>query len=121
LVELASGELITFLDDNDEHLPGKIGKQVRSIGDFNAVFCSFKYLGPAYKKGELKFENFLYIHKKFGVLVHVNAWMMRKYFFLRIGGFDERLDFEEDWEFGVRVFKNGRVKYVQDRWVECEC
>jgi GT2 family glycosyltransferase len=47
--------------------------------------------------------------------------MIRKDFFLRIGGFDERLDFVEDWEFGVRVFKNGRVKYVQDRWVECEC
>ncbi len=64
-----------------------------------------------------------YIHKKFGVLVHVNAWMMRKDFFLRIGGFDERLDFVEDWEFGVRVFKNGRVKFDNflERWVECEC
>jgi glycosyltransferase involved in cell wall biosynthesis len=119
LVELASGELITFLDDDDEYLPGKIGRQVRSIGDFDAVFCNIlvynikigKYVGPAYKKVELKFENFLYIHKKFGVLVHVNAWMMRKEFFLRIGGFDERLDFGEDWEFGVRVFKNGRVKF----------
>jgi hypothetical protein len=63
-----------------------------------------QYLGSAYKKLGLKFENFLYIHKKFGVLVHVNT-------FLRIGGFDERLDFVEDWEFGVRVFKNGRVKF----------
>ncbi|MFZ8834833.1 MAG: glycosyltransferase family 2 protein [Candidatus Caldipriscus sp.] len=33
LVELASGELITFLDDDDEYLPEK-------IGDFDAVFCN---------------------------------------------------------------------------------
>jgi glycosyltransferase involved in cell wall biosynthesis len=74
LVELASGELIAFLDDDDEYLPGKIGRQVRSIGSFDAVFCNIgvynmrigKYVGPAYKKVELKFENFLYIHKKFG-------------------------------------------------------
>jgi hypothetical protein len=32
-VELASGELITFLDDDDEYLPEK-------IGDFDAVFCN---------------------------------------------------------------------------------
>ncbi len=98
MVELASGELITLLDDDDEYLRGKIGRQVRSIKGFDAVFCNIlvynmrigKYVGPAYKKVELKFENFLYIHKKFGVLVPVNAWMMRKDFFLRIGG-DERI------------------------------
>lgn len=67
MVELASGELITFLDDDDEYLPGK-------IGDFDAVFCNIlvynikigKYLGPAYKKVELKFENFCIYTKSSG-------------------------------------------------------
>jgi len=58
-----------------------------------------------YLPGEIKVN-------KFRGLVHVNAWVMRKDFFLRIGGFDERLDFWEDWEFGVSVFKNGRVRFV---------
>ncbi len=121
LAELSTGDFITFLDDDDIYLPGKIRRQLEVLenGDYDATFCNVlvfdnekgSLLGLAYKNKAIKLENFLYIHKKLGVLVFVGAWMLKRDFFLKVGGFNENLKFNEDWEFGVRVFLNGKVLF----------
>lgn len=121
LVELSKGDFITFLDDDDIYLPGKIKRQVEVLRnwDYDATFCNVlvfdskkgKFLGLAYKNRTIQLRNFLYIHKKFGILVFVGAWMLKRDFFLKIGGFNEGLKFGEDWEFGVRVFLDGKVLF----------
>ncbi len=121
LVRLTDAELITFLDDDDVYLPGKIEKQVEYIlsKDYDAVFCNVdvydfrdgSYLGRAYNDVVLNKGRFIYIHNYGGILVYVGAWMMRREFFLRIGGFNESLDFLEDWEFGVKVILNGNIGF----------
>lgn len=119
LAELSTGEFITFLDDDDRYFPGKIKRQVEVLkrGDYDAAFCNVlvfdhkkgEFWGKAYKNRKIKLGNFLYIHKNWGVLVFVGAWMLRRDFFIKIGGFNENLKYGEDWEFGVRVFLNGKV------------
>jgi len=121
LVQLTDAEFITFLDDDDIYLPGKIEKQLEYLlsKDCDAVFCNVdvydfrdgSYLGRAYNDVVLNKDRFIYIHNYGGILVYVGAWMMRREFFLRIGGFNESLDFLEDWEFGVRVILNGKVGF----------
>ncbi|MEO0167036.1 MAG: glycosyltransferase family 2 protein [candidate division WOR-3 bacterium] len=121
LAELSTGDFITFLDDDDIYLYGKIERQVDVLrkGDYDATFCNVlvfdnekgEFFGLAYKNKTIKLENFLYIHAKFGLLVFVGAWMLKRDFFNRIGGFNEDLKFVEDWEFGVRVFLNGKVLF----------
>lgn len=124
-VSRARGELITFLDDDDIYLPGRLNNML-SFYDKTPEEFSFISSGRFFE-----INDFICIDgtetQKFGVIelsdvLEKNGidigFMMKKNFFNHLGGFDENLNSLEDWDLILRALsiKNGyklqRLDYV---------
>lgn len=124
-VDAATGELIAFLDDDDEWLPTKIEKQVDKIIKNKSI--GFVYCGrifetnydvksrvkedinaAKYKEGDLSKE----------VLVHVigvtSTLLVRKKLILQVGGFDETLKAWQEYDLCIRLLQKTRVALVRE-------
>lgn len=103
---LASGELLIFLDSDDEALPGWLPALVEAAEapDRPAlVFCGMREVGPGGSGSEL-------LPEKLGVLFHdtvglflAGAFGARRQAFEEVGGYDELLTSAENTELGFRL------------------
>ncbi|MEZ9835155.1 glycosyltransferase family 2 protein [Vibrio breoganii] len=124
-VKYASGDLITFLDDDDFYLPGRLERMVNEFYKRNALFISSGRLLQINNLSTfviLKKQHFGYL--SLNSFIYLNdidiGIMMKKESFLKVGGFDENLLAFEDWDFILRCLLTGkgykirRFDYVVD-------
>lgn len=103
----SSGEVICFLDDDDQYSPNKIELQLNYLKknmQFDAVYCGWirdnKVIIPKLE-GDLSFELLSGIG-----LIYTNTIMMWKNVAITIGGWDERFLRNQEAVFLLRFFKN---------------
>lgn len=114
--DLAIGEFLAFLDDDDEWLPSYLAEAFSSIAlnDFDMIcaglYCQFDdgvdRLG---KTGPERLLQELFLTRNPG-LVGSN-FIIRRSLFRDIGGFDESLPACNDIDLGIRLSLYGNVKY----------
>ena len=122
-LKLAKGEIVAFLDDDDEWLPSKIEKQVACIkSNVGFVYCGrlFEYDGdrnnlgyenindPKYKEGDLSKE----------VLVHVicvtSTMLVLHHLIDDVGGFDEQLKAWQEYDLSIRLLQITEAAIVRE-------
>lgn len=106
----ATGEFVTFLDDDDEYLAGRLEKSVRKLQALpkavGSVYCGFLgWNSPAnnesrYPKGDVS-EHILTLDYKKHYL-HTNTATYRRLYLDIINGFDESYARHQDLEFNLR-------------------
>lgn len=123
-IEMARGDLIAFLDSDDEWYVDKLSKQVKELDgnkDVVAVFCGVAAIGPG---GEHRRHNIpqpritaddLY---HYNLLATMSCALILKKALLDIGGFDESLPVCEDWDLFIRLGDVGKLAVVQEVLIE---
>jgi len=122
LAELATGELITFLDDDDEYTAGRIEIQAHHLlrEGLEATFCNVMVvdskngvlMGLAYVPSSRPLlKRILFPFQDDGIVLQVGALMIKREVFFKIGGFNERLTLLEDWEFSLRLALKGYLHF----------
>ncbi|WP_341218387.1 glycosyltransferase [Neptunomonas phycophila] len=109
----ATGEYITFLDDDDMYLPNRLKDGVRALGKSNnrygAAYCGF--LGwnspennkSRYKQGDLTKELLLLDYTQH--YLHTNTATYKNSAVFSLNGFDESYRRHQDLEFNLRFFE----------------
>ena len=113
---VASGELLAFLDDDDEWLPSYLLEAVRrfELGNLDIVcadlLCQFDdgVDRPA-KPAPDSLLPALFLTRNPGL--GGSNMMIRKSTYIAIGGFDETIAAAEDMDFGLRLSLRGNVRY----------
>lgn len=120
-VKEAKGKYIAFIDDDDEWLPQKLkvindsmGRQSPDLIYHNVVvdmvYEGLRYV-PKKKQEEKYYPKMLYINCIGGTPMTI----IRRLFFLEIGGFNENLQSDEDGELFIRISKaTNNIKYVDN-------
>ena len=122
-IKNAKGEYIAFLDHDDEWLPKKLEKQLElfknSSDNLGFVGCNFliiddnrnksrEYCLPSWPR-EKFFERFL-----LGNISSSSGIMIKQKVLDRIGGFDEKLKFADDWDMWLRISKHFDFDFVSE-------
>lgn len=120
-LEKAKGIYINFLDDDDEFLPGKLIKQIRqfdlsNIQKLGMVSCHLRDLRSG-KEVLLqnKCQGDIYKESLQGFTVNLTTSMLFKTEAVRqIGGFDETLPANQEYDLVIRLSKHYNVDYVDE-------
>ena len=114
-VESARGDLVAFLDDDDEWLAPKLREQVEALSaapDAVGVISGF----VAHRDGTLEYVRLppeeRELRKRFLMEPTTGPPMvlLKKEDFVQVGGFDTRLARYEDWDLWLRLTDRGRFK-----------
>jgi glycosyltransferase involved in cell wall biosynthesis len=114
-VSFAEGEIITFLDDDDFILAGRIAQMHTAFVQYEPEGVVMVSTGRIYQYNEysklevVKRQVFgkvylkdIYLHNDIDI-----GFMVRKSLFLDLGGFDQSYANLEDWDFIIRALMNG--------------
>ena len=112
-VRNANGYYVSFLDDDDMYLPGRLLNMLNIFNKGNYIFASsgrFYEIGdftkiqnvPYQLTGEVRLEDI-----KFANDIDI-GFMVSRSDFLRVGGFDPSFTNLEDWDFVIRMLKEGK-------------
>jgi len=126
-VQNAKGEYIAFLDDDDEWLPQKLKKQVDLLNSspplVGAVYTGFRkidrttgktlFQAVPVKRGNI-FQD-LFIENWVGTASTV---LIRKECFQKVGMFDEKMFFGEDWDMWIRIAREFHIDYISEPLVK---
>ena len=121
--EEARGELIAFLDADDEWLPEKIGTQVQRILARPEVVVSFTdciYVDQSTNAEVFRMRCRLEPDLVAGLLLHscivgnASTVMVRRTAFERVGGFDPAFSQCADWDMWIRLAGLGSVDIVSE-------
>jgi glycosyltransferase involved in cell wall biosynthesis len=125
-IKVATGEWITFLDDDDLYAPTKIQRQVETAKLTGALVITnswvrFDELGPIDKwvahpdkhlPPGLSFSEALVTGNFLS-----NGLLVRAEIFRELGGFDEKLDACEDWDMWRRISYHHEIVYIDEPFV----
>jgi glycosyltransferase involved in cell wall biosynthesis len=119
-IKASSGELIAFLDDDDEWLPEKLARQTALMDKLTSETgvvhsnCFTDELG----------EKFMYhpqnlSDQSMSKLLEVDfiansTAVIRKDCINKIGLFDERIEYGPDWDFYIRTSKEFKIAYIHE-------
>ena len=128
-LQAASGDIVTFLDDDDLYLPNHLQTVVDAFGDQSCVFAytdadlvqevirhgerreisrSAPYRHAAWSRRRLHIDNY----------IPINTWAVRKACLDKVGGFDESLACCEDWELLLRIARQYDFAHIVKTTVE---
>ena len=116
----AGGQLVTFLDADDEYHPQKIEIQLKYIGENIAVACDvekFSVRKPLlvsldqHSQEHIEVVDSLWKILLFNYLTGASI-LARRDLFLKIGGYDESLRSCEDYDLWLKLLKHG-VKIIR--------
>ncbi len=120
-IQLANGEFIAFLDDDDEWLPEKIEKQIKKFvnEDVALVYCGNYTINSA--NNEKIISNTQYHNGYvFDILIFDNFIsscsypLIRKSVIKELGGFDIKMPAAQDLELWLRIAKKYKIDYVPE-------
>lgn len=120
----SSGELIAFLDSDDEWLPGKLRAQLKFFEENgSALICQTeeiwirngKRVNPM--KKHKKYEGFIFERCLPLTLISPSAVMMRREFFDAVGLFDESLPACEDYDLWLRATARFPIGLIEKPYV----
>jgi GalNAc5-diNAcBac-PP-undecaprenol beta-1,3-glucosyltransferase len=109
-IRAAKGELIAFLDDDDEWREDKLDKQIRAIKDCDAVLCtgvSDGYPQRVHKNPRITLDDL-----RMGSF-NPSA-LLAKAYVLRDVMFDENLKQGEDWDAFIRIAQRYTIGWVDE-------
>jgi glycosyltransferase involved in cell wall biosynthesis len=112
-VNFSSGDIICFLDADDELHPQKIEIQMRLYSPDVALSCNVERVYKEVAKSRKIFDNIKYIKFK-DVKKNIKknnltgaSLMISKKLFIKIGGYDDRLRSCEDFDLWLRILSSG--------------
>lgn len=115
-IAISSGEIIAFLDADDEYHPDKIAKQVEALEDNTVLTCGLVNVFPNGRKFEKQKKNYLVLDTS--KLLYSNALngaglLAPKTLLLQHGGYNPDLRSCEDFELWLRLLSAGvKVKNI---------
>ena len=112
-IEAARGELISFLDDDDEWLPDRLNKLAEAFEPIYAYICSDYWIKNAkgfsrqYLPKSITYHDMLYRNRT-GNSVLADIESVRA-----VGGFDECLEARQDYDLWLRLLELSRDQKAQ--------
>lgn len=120
-IAASKGELIAFLDSDDEWLPRKLERQAQLYSDKNPDFiCHTNEIWvrgdkPVVQKNRhLKQGGFFFERALERCLISPSAVMISRCLLDRVGWFDEELIAAEDYDLWLRITCSHRVDYLEE-------
>lgn len=115
----ASGDWLTFLDDDDIYLENKVETELKKAikEKCDMVVCGGFYVnkkGNGYKSIFKKNQNLLLNYLTEKTLFNSSSIFIKKDKFFELNGFDESFKRHQDWEFCTRAILKLNVDIVQD-------
>lgn len=112
-IELANGDFIAFLDDDDIWKPEKIKQQMQSLGDdFVGSLCNFEYMDRR-NKIDYKLEGIVTKESlKTGNKYCGTSGLLASRSVLENENFDINLPSGQDWDMYIRLINHGKVSFV---------
>ena len=109
-IEIANGEIIAFLDADDEYLPDKIKLQVAAFDESTVVACGFVYIHPSGRK--VNIARAARVINSPSSLIYRNTLigaglLGSKRLLLQHGGYDVTLRSCEDYDLWLRLLSAG--------------
>jgi glycosyltransferase involved in cell wall biosynthesis len=128
-VEIASGEIVAFLDSDDLWLPGKVERQLplHDLSAPEATRCRLSHTRERWNRDGRIVSQGSQRHRRDGDIFHDALWkciigpstvMVDREFFLKHGGFREDLEVAEDYELWLRLLCHTDVAYVDQECTE---
>jgi len=119
---LSSGKYITYIDDDDEISPEKIGRQVECLealdDSFGACYTAYRLIKPdgSYQiSSESRSGNvYLYALMRTMFMGSGSNLLLRKCVVDEIGGYDESFKRNQDIEFMARALENYKLAYIDE-------
>lgn len=124
-IKRATGEYISFLNDDDVYMPEKIKRSVETIKkyspEYGAIYCG--YLGcnsdandlNRYKEGNLTYDLLTLQYKNHYLCT--NTVLYKSYTLKRIEGFDESFNRHQDLELNLKFFQFYKIGTLKEALV----
>jgi GalNAc5-diNAcBac-PP-undecaprenol beta-1,3-glucosyltransferase len=112
-INVASGDFIAFLDDDDYWKPNKIERQLKSMGDCVMATCGQEFVpagGFNVRQTTRVTRDML---KQSNPVCGPSGFVCRRDLLDKVR-FDETLKYAEDWDFLLRVLDIGEIAYAPE-------
>lgn len=116
---IARGIYLTFLDDDDVYLQGKLNKEAKYLDTFSqydAVYCWRKERGENIGSRQTGDLSLSLLDLSFTPCTP--SLMLRKEVYFEINGFDESYYRHQDFEFLLRFFEKHSIGVIEDVLIE---
>ncbi|MDC7124798.1 MAG: glycosyltransferase family A protein [Spirochaetales bacterium] len=117
-VESSSGEFIAFLDSDDLWLPSKIEQQLEYMKTSKALISHTREI---WQRGDRIISQKKQRHERAGdifkdalgkCIIGPSTVMIDREFYIKTGGFHEKIEIAEDYEYWLRITASNRIGYL---------
>lgn len=122
-VEKATGKYIAFLDDDDEFYKEKLRSiSINLANSPDLIYSSVELYNEELKKSNIMFRKEKRVREKiltYNFIGGFSAVVIKKDFYMKVGGFDNNLPSCQDWEFWTKaIFNNAKISAIEKTLVK---